>query len=39
MIELPTAPDECKIAKLKPLYKKGFPESLKKSSTVKLWTS
>ena len=54
-IKLSTVPDECKIAQLKPLYKKGkktdpkncrpipyfqlFPKSLKKSSTIKLWTS
>ena len=52
-IKLATVLDECKIAKLKPLYKKGkktdpknyrpnslFPViSLKKSSTIKLWSS
>ena len=52
-IKLSTVPDECKIAKLKPLYKKGkktdpknyrpislLPvKSLKKSSSIKLWTS
>ena len=54
-IKLSTVSDECKIVKLKALYKKGkkidpkttdqflyfqlFPKSLKKSSTIKLWTS